>query len=114
METTLDLTMSRTDIESVLSLVAQSDASDVSEPSNLDASRALNCGLSPEMVKDAFVFVTVVFGTAKAALEFLKTLREYVKAKGAAIGVAEAATGKSLGQVDASTQDATLARMAQS
>lgn len=114
METALDLTISGTDIEFILALTEQSDVSEVSEPSDLDASRALNCGLSPEMVNDALVLVTLVFGTAKATLEFLKALREHLKANGGAVGVAEASTGKPLGQLDGTTADAALARMAQS
>jgi hypothetical protein len=85
---------------------------DVSEPSALDATKALNAGLTPEEVKAAIEFITVIFQSGTALLMFLKALREEMRARGSAVAVAEAATGQPLGRIDAGTSDEALTRMA--
>ena len=82
METAIDLTGSRTEIDAILALANNHDAvAEVSEPVNLDANQALNAGIAELLVdaKDVLTFITVVFTSGKAAIEFFKVLREDIK-----------------------------------
>jgi hypothetical protein len=110
MITAIDLTGTKNDIEAILVLARQhSEVEEISEPMNLDASRALNVGL-PE-ISAALTFVTVLFKTSKALLEFLKALREELKTRGGAVAVAESAGGKPLGRLEGQTTDETLNKL---
>jgi hypothetical protein len=106
----MDLTGSKEDVEAILALAKQhSEVEEISEPTNLDASRALNVGL-PEITV-ALTFVTVVFKAGTAALGFLKALRENLKARGGAVVISEAASGKPLGRLEGQTTDETLTKL---
>jgi glycerate-2-kinase len=112
MATAIDLTGSPQEIDAILAFAKkQSTVADVSEPTNLDASRALNVGLPNVSPTEVLTFLTVVFTTGKAALEFLKALREQIKAKGGVIAVSESTSGKPLGRIEAGTSDATLTHL---
>lgn len=106
MKITIDLTSSKNEIDAIIAIAKRSnDVDDVSEPMALDASRALNCGLTLEMVTGALSFVTLVFKTGTAALAFLKAVREEVKARKAIVAVSDTVSGKSLGQIGPETAE---------
>lgn len=108
----IDLTGNDRNIAAIHALAKERhDLVNVSEPTGLDASKPLNVGL-PANPMEVLQFVTVVFGTAKAALEFLKLLREQMKANGAAVAASEAATGKPLGKIESGTSDQALHQIA--
>jgi hypothetical protein len=109
----IDLTGTQENIEAVFELAKQHPELEVSDPTSLDASRALNVGLPGLGPTEILSIVTLVFSTAKAALEFLKVLREHLNAKGAAVAVSESATGKPLGRIEPGTSDQALAQVAQ-
>jgi len=109
----IDLTGSQQEIDAILAFAKQhKEVDEVSEPTNLDASRALNVGLPNVSPTEVLTFLTLVFSTGKAALEFLKALREHLKAKGGVIAVSDSATGKPLGRLEAGTSDAALKQLA--
>jgi hypothetical protein len=109
----IDLTGAKQDIEAIFTLAKRhSEVTDVSEPTNLDASSPLNVGLPMVSPTDVLTFLTLVFTTGKAALEFLKALRDLLKTKGGAVAVSESATGKPLGQLEQGTSDQALTRLA--
>jgi hypothetical protein len=109
---TLDLTGSQQEIAAIVALAKQhSELEEVSEPTSLDASRALNVGLPHVDPQTALMFVTVVFQTSKAALEFLKVAREYLKERGGAMAVSQSASGKRVGRIEAATSDEALFQM---
>jgi hypothetical protein len=109
----IDLTGSQQEINTILAFAKQHKAVDeISEPTNLDASRALNVGLPHVSPTEALTFLTLVFTTGKAALEFLKALREQLKAKGGVIAVSDSTTGRPLGRLEAGTSDAALKHLA--
>lgn len=113
METALDLTGTTEQINALLELARQQgDSVEASEASNLDASRALNAGIDPVTIGAALTFITLVFKTATAALEFMKAAREEVKArKAAALIVSDPASGKTLGKIAAESSDAVLTEL---
>jgi hypothetical protein len=86
---------------------------DVSEPSALDASRALNAGITAEDVKTALEIVTLIFKSGAALLVFLTALRAEIRSRGGVVAVSDPVTGKPLGRIDARTADTALARLAQ-
>ena len=109
MKTTIDLTSSQEEINRIIAIARTFGGVDeVSEATALDASKALNAGLTPDMVEYALSFITVVFTTGTAALEFLKALREQSKSGEAVVTVSEPSTGKVLGRIKADTADETL------
>ena len=111
--TALDLTGSVEEIRAILALATQnSGVEQTSEPTTLDASRALNVGIPNLSPTEVLSFLTVVFTTGKAALDFLKVLREQLKAKGTSVAVSESTSGKVLGRIEAGTSDAALTQMA--
>jgi hypothetical protein len=113
MSTAIDLTGSQQEIDAILTLAKQhSGVEEVSEPTNLDASRALNLGLPGVGPAEVLTFLTLVFTTGKAALEFLKALREQLKVKGGAVAVSESVSGKALGRLEAGTSDKALTQLA--
>ena len=71
----------------------------------------MNLDASPTEVLS---FLTLVFTTGKAALEFLTALREQLKTKGGSVAVSESTSGKLLGRIEAGTSDAALAHIATS
>ena len=110
--TAIDLTGSAEEIRAILAFASQHPAVEqTSEPTNLDASRALNVGIPSLSPTEVLTFVTLVFTTGKAALDFLKALREQLKTKGTSVAVSEPTSGKLLGRIEAGTSDAALARM---
>jgi hypothetical protein len=112
MITAIDLTGTKEDIEAVLALARQHpEVEDISEPTNLDASRALHIGLAEVSV--ILSFVTVVFKASKALLEFLKALREELKARGGTVAVSESASGRPLGRLEGKTTDKALTKLVQ-
>jgi hypothetical protein len=110
MITAIDLTGTKEDIEAILELARQHpEVEEISEPTSLDSSRALNVGL-PEITV-VLTFVTVVFQASKALLEFLKALREDLKNRGGAVAVSESANGKPLGRLEGQTTDEALTKL---
>jgi hypothetical protein len=83
----------------------------VSEPSSLDASRALNAAITFEEVESALQIITLIFKSGAALLDFIKALRDTRRAGGGGIGVSDATSGKVLGQIKESTTDRTLTRL---
>ena len=113
MTTALDLTGSQQEIDEIYAFARDhSGVEAVSEPTNLDASRALNVGLPHVSPTEVLTFLTLVFTTSKAALEFLTALREQMKRKGGAIAVSNSMTGNPLGKVEGGTSDADLSHLA--
>lgn len=109
----IDLTGEQQDVDAIFALANEhSELARVSEPTNLSASEPLNFGLPNVSPTEALTFITVVFTTAKAALEFLKVIREHLRAKGGAVAVSESATGKHLGQIEPGTSDQDLTGLA--
>ena len=108
--TAIDLMGTQQEIDVIIGLSQRLEGvEDVSEPSVLDASRALNAGLTPEMVEQVLQVITMVFSTGTAALQFLKELRAELKARGGVVAVSEPASGKPLGRVEGGTADEALA-----
>jgi hypothetical protein len=108
----VDLTAERIEIQEIHKLAKERpDLVNTSEPSNLDASRALNLGIPGMSPTEVLSFLTLVFTTGKAALEFLKLLREQMKPADARIAVTESATGRSLGHLESTTSDESLKQL---
>jgi hypothetical protein len=111
--TAIDLTGSAEEIRAILAFAKTHPAVEqTSEPTSLDASRALNLGIPNLGPTEVLSFLTLVFTTGKAALDFLRALREQLKTKDTSVAVSESTSGKLLGRVEAGTSDATLAHMA--
>jgi hypothetical protein len=108
----IDLTGKQDEIEAVWALAQQRAGVEVSEPGSLDASRALNVGMPGVSPTEILSMLTLVFTTAKAGLEFLKALREFLNARGTVVAVSESATGKSLGRIEPGSTDQALAKVA--
>jgi glycerate-2-kinase len=107
------LTGSAEQVRAILAFAKQHPAVEqTSEPTSLDASRALNVGIPNLSPTEVLSFLTVVFTTGKAALDFLKALREQLKTEGTSVAVSESTSGKLLGRIEAGTSDAALAHMA--
>jgi hypothetical protein len=106
MKTVIDFTSSQQDVDAIVAIAKRFEGvDDISESTALDASKALNAGLTPEMVSQALAFITVVFTTGTAALEFLKAVREELKSRGGVVAVSEPASGKVLGRIEPDTGD---------
>jgi hypothetical protein len=84
----------------------------VPEPESLDG--ALNAGITVEDARTALEVATLIFTFGKAALEFLKALRDHLRAEApnAEAAVGNAADGMPVGVVRAGTDDAELAAIA--
>jgi hypothetical protein len=107
----LDLIGTQDEIEAITRLAKGFDGVEaVSEPSMLDASKALNAGLTPDMIQTALTLVTLVFTTGSAALKFLKELRAELQAH-ATVTVSDSPTGKALGRVEVTTSDQALEKL---
>src|SRR5690242_5182370 len=78
----IDLTGSK-DLITEITTLAKNDPTveEVSEPTRLDAERALNFGLPGVGPKEIFEFLTLLFSTGKALFEFLKAVRDYLRKK---------------------------------
>jgi hypothetical protein len=112
MKIAIDLTAWREELEQILSAAKTSEGiEEVSEPVALDASEALNAGITLDTVEHALSFITVVFTTGKAALEFLKAVRQQIKSRDVAVAVAEPTSGKVLGYITADSADESLEKM---
>jgi hypothetical protein len=112
MLTAIDLTASQQEIDAILAWAKKRpEVEDASEPTSLDASRALNVGLPDVDPKAVLIFITLVFKAGKSALDFLKALREELKARGTAIAVSESASGKPLGRLEGGTPDESIKKM---
>lgn len=100
------------DMQEVASL-ARDDAGTeaISKRTTLDASRALNAGLSPDDVKHALEFITVIFKTGAAGLSFLKALRDFCGQKKCEVIVSEPVSGKLLGRINEETKDEEIKKM---
>jgi hypothetical protein len=109
----ISLTTTSAEIAVIMKLAREAQGvEDVSEPSALDAGEALKAGLTPEDVKTALEIVTLVFKSAVALLAFLKAIREEMRARRSVVAISDAASGKSLGRIEAGTPDDVLARLA--
>ena len=112
MLTAIDLAGSKEEIDAIFALAtAHAKVEEVSEPTSLDASRALNVGLPHIDPTLALNFVTLVFSTGTAALAFFKELRGILKDQDSGIAVSETTSGKSLGQIKPATSDEELEKM---
>ena len=111
--TAIDLTGSAEEIQAIVVFAKQHPAVEqTSEPTTLDASRALNVGIPNLSPTEVLSFLTLVFTTSKAALDFLKALREQLaKTKGGSLAVSDSASGKPLGRIAPGTSDAAIAHM---
>ena len=108
----IDVTGAMSEIEAILKLAHEHDGvEDVSAPIILDASKALNAGLTMQEVGDVLSFITVVFKTGAAALAFLSVLRQEMKARKAVVAVADSATGAARGKLSGDTADSVLQQM---
>ncbi len=104
-----DMTGRSQEVEKILALAKEHpDLAQASEPASLDASRALNVGLPGISPTEVLSFLTLVFTTAKAALEFFKLVREQLHRDGVRVAISDAPTGKSIGQIEATTTDHAL------
>jgi hypothetical protein len=104
-----DMTGRSQEVEEILTLAKEhSDLAQASEPASLDASRALNVGLPGVSPTEVLSFLTLVFTTGKAAVEFFKLVRDQLHQRGARVAVSDAPTGKPIGQIEAATTDRAL------
>jgi hypothetical protein len=110
--TAIDLTGSQEEIDAILAWVKQRpEVEEVSEPTSLDASQALNVGLPDVNPNDVLTFITLIFQAGTASLAFLKALREELKARRSMVAVSESASGKPLGRLEADTSDEKLEKL---
>jgi len=106
----IDLTGSKDEIEAILKWAKnRPEIDETSEPTALDATRALNVGL-PE-ITEALTFLTLVFTTGKAALEFLKALRDEIKTHKTSVIVSDTLSGTPLGKLDGGTSDSEISSL---
>ena len=104
----IDITGPSEEIEKLLPLTAQqSGLEEVSEVSDLDASKALNIGL-PVDPTAALQFLTLIFTTGTAALEFFQAVRKSLKERGGTVAVSNSTSGKKLGTLSAHSSDSEL------
>jgi hypothetical protein len=112
MSTAIDLTGSPEEIAAILALAREHGAvEEISEPTALDASRALNVGLPHVNPTEALQFITLLFGTATAALTFFKSLRGFLKERSATVAASQTVSGQPLGLIAAGTSDEDLEKM---
>lgn len=112
-DTGLDLTGTQAEVAAILAAAGRSAGVEASEPTALDASRALNAGISPAEITAALQFVSLVFTTGTAILTFIKALREELQVHNAgAVVVSDPGTGKPIGKVSAASTDAELETIA--
>jgi hypothetical protein len=83
----------------------------VSKPMKLDASQALNAGITMEDVKNVLEIIKIVFETGGACLIFLAAARDHLRESGGSVRVADAKSGKLLGEIEGTTADASLPRV---
>jgi hypothetical protein len=110
----ISLTISTSEVAGVVELGRRFEGVEgVSEPTPLDARRALNAGLSPEDIKTGLELVTLVFESGTALLLFLKAMRDEKRARKwtGTVVVSDAGSGESLGRIGAETDDEALSRM---
>lgn len=108
----LDLTGTVAATSAIQGAAKRVAGAEASEPSALDARRALNAGISPAEVTAALQFISLVFATATAMLTFVKALREELRVHQAgAVVVTDPDTGKPRGKVTADSSDAELERL---
>ena len=104
-----DMTGRSQEVGEILALAKErSDLAQASEPASLDASRALNVGLPGGSPTEVLSFLTLVFTTGKAAVEFFKLVRDQLDRRGARVAVSDAPSGKPIGQIEATTTDHAL------
>lgn len=109
--TTFDLTGTDQEIEVIQSVASRFEGIESSEPSSLEAKKALNASVTAEEVKNALAFVTIVFNTGAAAIAFFKALRQALKERGGKVTVSESTTGKKIGSIEGATADDSLEKM---
>ena len=110
MQLAISVTAPMSEIGTIVDLARNThDIEDVSEPSTLDADRALNAAITLDEVKTVLEIVTAVFKSGAALIEFMKAVRETMRARRAAVVVSDPLTGKRLGRIEADTSDETLA-----
>ncbi len=111
--TSIDLTASKEDIDAILKLAEHFHGiEEISEPINLDASRALDVGIPHVDPYTALTFVTLVFNGGTAVLKFLQILRDELKRHGGKIAVSDSQSGKALGQIGSGTSDEDVKKLA--
>jgi hypothetical protein len=113
--TTIDLTGSPEEIAAIVAWAKErGEVDEISEPTNLDASKALNVGLPHIDPTEALNFITLVFTTGTAALTFLKALRGVLKKPESAVAVSSTITNQKLGQIESQTSDQVIEQMVES
>jgi hypothetical protein len=112
MLTAIDLTGTQPQIDAIIAWAKQRpEVEETSEPTSLDASRALNVGLPDVDPATAVIFITLVFNAGTAALAFLKALREELQAQGGVVIVSESASGNPLGRLEGGTSEEAIEKM---
>jgi hypothetical protein len=115
MISTIRLAADQKEIEEFIQLANKTDDFEgASEPSALDSNRALNAGLTADDVKTLFEIATIAFKTGKALFDFLKSLRDYLRARGGSVGISDPARGKPIGKIDGGTDDKDIETMIES
>jgi hypothetical protein len=115
MPTAIDLTGSQKEIRAILALARErGEVEEVSEPTALDASRALNVGLPHVNPTEALEFISLVFTTGTTALAFFKNLRAFLKDRSATVAASQTVSGQALGRIEAGTSDEDLEKIAAS
>src|SRR5215467_8319020 len=110
MVSAVSLTVSSEAIAGIQELVKKSEGiEDMSEPSVLDASQALNAGLTPEDLKTGLEVINLIFVDGAALGAFLMALRTWMRSRLGAISVSDAVSGKRIGRIDAVTEESTVA-----
>lgn len=81
----------------------------ISEPAALDPSGNLNAGLTPEDVRQALEFVTLICTTGTSVLTLVQLLRDELKSwTGGKVVVADAKNGKPKLRISKETTDAEI------
>ncbi len=112
MPTLIDLTGSQEEIAEIIAWAKnRAEVEEVSEPTTLDSSRALNVGLPHIDPTEALNFVTLVFTTGTAAIGFFKALRSLLASRGGAVAVTQSLSGESLGNIEPGTSDEAIDKM---
>lgn len=105
----LDLTASAKDIVWIAALAQKhAGVKEISDATATDASRVLNMGLPHvdlAQAQMALAFLTVLFKSGSAGLEFLKSLRAELNVRGGAVVVSDSESGKPKGELRADTPD---------
>jgi hypothetical protein len=111
----IDLTGPAGTIERVVALAKNhGDVNGVSEPTSLDASKALSMGLphvDVETAKAILEFITVVLNTGAAGFGFYSAIRDALKGQDEVLAVSDSKTGTVRGHISGATTDVALRQL---